>query len=119
MASDEPNVSDLLTTVKEYLTQLKPKLNAEDRYFALCCVYLLEIVEREIGADPRSVASSKGLFDELLDGASEMTAREKIENICEDIRAGDFDDDLERLHQKVFDHVVSKVKISDPTILEN
>ena len=48
-----------------------------------------------------------------------MTAREKIEYICEDIRAGDFDDDLERLHQKVFDHVVSKVKISDPTILEN
>ena len=119
MANDEPNVSDLLTTVKEYLTQLKPKLNAEDRYFALCCIYLLEIVEREIGADLSSVARSKGLFDELLDGASEMSAREKIENICEDIRAGDFDDDLDRLHQKVFEHVVSKVKISDPTILEN
>ena len=105
--------------MREYLTLLQPKLDARDRYFALCCVYLLEIVDREIKADLSSAGDNKGLFDELLDDVVGTSTREKMKRICEDIREGQFDHDLNRLHRQVFEHVVGKVQISNPDEIEN
>ena len=48
MLQDTPDIAELLTTVHEFIDGISDKLDGQDKYFALCSMFLLEIVQREL-----------------------------------------------------------------------
>ena len=117
MAHDQPDVPDLIETVRELVDGLTSKLSGQERYHALCAVYLLEIVARELAewhhgetADDRRLRALANLPDAPLDAlAGRLSA---------DIRAGKFDQQMEELLEALTEHVTAKVRVSRPSYLD-
>ncbi len=117
MAHDQPDVPELIKTVREFLGGIAAKLDGQDRYHALCAVYLLEIVERELAEwrrgetpDDRRLRALAKLPDAAVDSLAER--------LSADIRAGKFDETMDELLDALTEHVVAKVRVSRPASLD-
>lgn len=112
MSQDNPSIPELLRTVREFIDEVAPKLEGQDRYHALCTSYLVSIVERElalgeaIDRDERAALAAFTGRDEPLPAGYAALARE--------IRAGSHDARWDALAALLFEHVVNKVRVSKP-----
>ena len=117
MAHDGPELPDLVRTVRDFVQAVEPRLDGEQRYHALCSVYLLEIVERELLSwVPQCTDDDQRLYA-LADVATDQDVSTAVKKLCADIRAGRFDDELPTLHASLLAHVESKVRVSKPDFL--
>jgi len=112
MSQDNPSIPELLRTVREFIDEVTPKLEGQDRYHALCTSYLVSIVERELAsgaaidrAEQVALADFTGRDEPLPTGYAAL-ARE--------IRAGHHDARWDALAALLFEHVTNKVRVSKP-----
>jgi len=116
MAHDQPDIGELIHTVQEFLSQLTKKLDGQDRYYALCSSYLLEIVQRELTQwAPVETDDDKRLRSILSD--NELPRAELPRALSEAIREGQFDDQMDAMLEHLIDHVTSKVEVTKPSYL--
>ncbi len=115
MSQDHPPLGELLRTVREFIDDITPKLDGQDRYHGLCAAYLVSIVERELtqgGALDRDEAATliafNGTSSALPDAYAELAGQ---------IRRGQHDQRWDKLMALIIQHVVNKVSVSKPDYL--
>lgn len=112
MSQDNPAFAELLRTVREFIDDITPKLEGQDRYHGLCASYLLSITEREgaLGeAIDREEAAALAAFNGTRAPLPEAWAA-----LAGDIRRGQCDERWDELMTLVTRHVVNKVRVSKP-----
>lgn len=117
MAHDWPTLPEIITTVREYIDDLTPRLAAMDRYHALCALQLLDVAQRELNEwQPRASADDASLRALAALGAEvprdELTAR-----LSAQIHAGLFDARMPELEAAMLQHVIAKVRVTKPGYL--
>jgi Domain of unknown function (DUF6285) len=109
VSQDKPDAAELLEAVAEYLfAELRPEVPGEQRFRVLVAANVCAVVAREIRAGEGPALADDELFRELLgdDGdAADLSRR---------IREGDFDSDLDRLAERLSEHVKRKLEIARP-----
>lgn len=117
MAHDWPSLPEMITTVREYIDDLTPRLSGMDRYHALCSLQLLDVVQRELKewqaletADDARLRALAGLDADVP--RDELTAR-----LSAQIHAGKFDARMPELEAAMLAHVIAKVRVSKPGYL--
>ena len=117
MAHDWPSLPEIVTTVREYIDDLTPRLQGMDRYHALCAVQLLDVLTRELQEwTPRETADDArlralGEFDAEVP-RDQLTAR-----LSSQIHAGKFDQRMAELERAMLEHVMAKVRVTKPAYL--
>lgn len=117
MAHDWPDVPNLVGTAREFIEGVTGKLDGQDRYYALCASYLLEIVERELADWAPCETADDARLRKLLDGAQNLPRDELAATLSAEIRAGRLDDRGDELLEALLSHVRSKVEVSKPSFL--
>jgi hypothetical protein len=105
MQRDQPDVIEILRTVKEFVDEITEQLGGQERYHAMCASYLLAIAERELILGPTLDANEHNAAGAFPDDVAELSAR---------IRSGEFDSQWDGVFAFVLDHVIHKVRISKP-----
>ena len=112
MSQDRPSINDILLTVQKFLDDTGPTLTGEAKYHAQVSSYLLGICERELrlaGDYDRKEAAQLAEFLDSKRPLAEMTAE-----LCQNIRAGKYDGDWDRVLNMVLDQTIDKVKVVKP-----
>ena len=120
---DRPEASELLDALAAMLfTEVRDWVPRERRFQILVAANLCAVVARELraGAGP-SIADAR-LFRGLLgadDGdatpeEAEVQAREAAAELARRIRAGELDDELDRVASELRDHARRKLEIARP-----
>ena len=118
MFNDPPNVSELLLTVREYIEQLLPDLNRQEKYHGLCCTYLLDVVMRELEGLPNIDDQNNNRLKALLNNKDELSEAEIMSSLCASMRRGEQDGNLDQLLVLLTNHVSKKVRVSNPDHLD-
>ena len=110
---DRPDAAELLEAVAEYLfAELRPEVPREQRFRVLVAANVCAVVARELRAGEGPAREDEELFASLLGGgggATELAAR---------IRAGDFDDGVDELAERLSEHVRRKLEVARPGYAE-
>ena len=117
MAQDNPNLIELIETVREFIDEIMPKLDGQDRYHALCSVFLLDIVARELSSEWRAVETPDDQRLMSLLG-EEVPQTEILQRLSEAIRDGRFKERESELFETLLRHVEAKIAITKPSYLE-
>ena len=117
MAQDNPNLIELIETVREFIDEIMPKLDGQDRYHALCSVFLLDIVARELSSQWRAVETPDDQRLMSLLG-EEVPQAEILQRLSEAIRDGRFKERESELFETLLRHVEAKLAITKPSYLE-
>lgn len=56
LIQDRPDIPEILKTVAEFLGGVADRASGSERYNALCAVFLLQVVERELATGADTVA---------------------------------------------------------------
>ena len=121
--NDRPTAAELIDAVRGYLEkELLPALtDARLRFQTLVAANVLAVAGRELASEPASLQEEWGVLDALL-GHEERPAivkpaiERRNRELCERIRAGDFDE-VERFRElaQVLRHVVMrKLEVANP-----
>lgn len=105
MQRDQPDVSEILRTVKEFVDDITEQLGGQERYHAMCASYLLAVAGRELALGPTLDANERSAAGAFPDEAAELSAR---------LRSGELDAQWDAAFALVLDHVIHKVRISKP-----
>jgi hypothetical protein len=112
MSQDNPAFVELLRTVREFIDDITPKLEGQDRYHGLVASYLLSITERESALgeaidreEAAALAACTGTHAPLPEAWA---------TLARDIRRGQCDERWDELMTLVTSHVVNKVRVSKP-----
>ncbi|MEM7542388.1 MAG: DUF6285 domain-containing protein [Pseudomonadota bacterium] len=115
MPQDGPDVRELLRTVGEFLHEISDQLPTQERYYALCCTYMLQVVEREIeGWEPVPTTADAAIATLL---GEQLDAHEALAALSDAIKRGDFEHRFDELMAVVLAHVEAKVNVSKPSVL--
>ncbi len=117
MAHDWPVLPDLLQTVREFIDELSPRLGKQDRYHALCSIYLLDIAQRELNEWSTTRTEDDDRLAQWVAGGDAMAPQDVIKMLCTNIRSGQHDDQLDQLFEAMQAHVSAKVRVSRPDYL--
>ena len=112
MSQDRPSINDILLTVQKFLDDTGPKMQGEAKYHAQVSSYLLGICERELrlaGDFDRKEAAALAEFLGLAKPLAEMT-----DELCENIRAGKYDNNWDQVLDMVLEQTIDKVKVTKP-----
>ena len=112
MSQDRPSINDILLTVQKFLDDTGPKMQGEAKYHAQVSSYLLGICERELrvaGDFDRKEAAQLSEFLGAPKPLAEMTGE-----LCENIRAGKYDNNWDRVLNMVLEQTIDKVKVVRP-----
>ncbi|MEM7467249.1 MAG: DUF6285 domain-containing protein [Pseudomonadota bacterium] len=112
MAQDNPNISELVATAREFIESIVSNLDGQSRYHALCSAFLLEVVEREL-VNWQSVETidDKNLRNLL---GEDVPHKDLLSRLCAAIREGRFDTREEELLQSMLTHVEAKLAVVKP-----
>ena len=116
MSQDRPSAPELIRTVRDFLAELRPKLEGAEQYKALVASYVLGIVEREITLAPALDQQERDELAAFLNASG--TLPELQRKLSENIRAGRHDDDWQRVLDLVLTQVVNKVRVVKPESLD-
>jgi hypothetical protein len=110
--TSHPTAHELLDAVASYIEQIAPKLQNRDAFLARVAANALGVVRRELaeGSQPdrRAEARLRALMGEDGDVAA-LNAR-----LCEQIRAGAFDDREDALLDHLRASAIDQVRIDQP-----
>lgn len=116
MLQDQPDVPEILRTVREFVTSVLDKLDDQERYHALCANYLLNIVEREFALGREIDDAAAAQLRAFL--GVEAPLPELSTRLCAAIRGGECDARWDEAVALVLDQVVAKVKVTKPEYLD-
>ena len=117
MAQDNPNVIELVQTVREFIGEITTKLEGQDRYHALCSAFLLEIAERELSAEWRALETPDDRRLKALLG-DEVATDEILSAMSRAIREGRFKARESELFDTLLQHVEAKIAVTKPSYVE-
>jgi hypothetical protein len=112
MSQDNPPLLEILRTVREFIDDITPRLEGQDRYHGLCASHLLAIAERELDEGPgidaaeAAALASFGVTDEPLPEAWAALGR--------GIRAGRHDARWDALLELLLAHTINRVRVTRP-----
>jgi hypothetical protein len=116
MLQDQPDIPEILRSVREFITEISDGLDDQQRYHALCANYLLTIVEREVALGRGMDEAAEARLQAFL-GATvplpELSAR-----LCAAIRSGECDTRWDETVALVMDQVIAKVRVTKPDHLD-
>jgi hypothetical protein len=125
--NDRPNAAELIDAVRGYLEkELLPALtDARLRFQTLVAANVLAVAGRELATEVASLEEEWGLLDALLGHEERSTevkpaVERRNRDLCERIRAGDFDEAgrFRELAQVLRRVVVRKLEVANPRHLE-
>ena len=122
---DRPTAPELLEAVAEYLfAELRPEVPREQRFKVLVAANVCAVVARELGAGEAPDREDLALFQELLGEEAKDPApegedlddavRSAAGRLAERLRAGELDDRLDALTDRLGEHVSRKLAIARP-----
>ncbi len=125
MTQDRPDAPELLEAVAEFLfADVREWAPAEKRFQVLVAANLCVVLARELRAGDEPLREDLALFRELLGeespaaGLSEAELREAIRaaeaELARRLRAGELDDRLAELSERLRGHVRRKLDIARP-----
>mgnify|MGYP001824896217 CR=1 FL=1 len=117
MAQDNPNVIELVQTVREFIEEITAKLDGQDRYHALCAAFLLEIVQRELSSEWQPVETSDDKRLKTLLG-DEVSKQEILSSLSQAIREGRFKDRESEMFDTLLQHVEAKIAVIKPSYID-
>ena len=116
MSLDRPQLSSLLSSVRELLDSLSPMLPTERRYDVRVGVYLLEMAEREVELGRELAMKDRARLSTLLGEDLPLLELEAL--FAKRLREGAFDARLDDALKEALALVVHKVRVVRPTHLE-
>lgn len=117
MAYDQPDLPEILRTVREFVADIGGRLDGLDRYHALCVQQLLDVGLREIREWSPAETAGDAVLRGLGDSPADAPIGTVVTDLCRAIRAGRFDDDLDSLREALMIHVIEKVNVTNPAVL--
>jgi hypothetical protein len=119
---DRPTSAELLEAVAEYLVaELRPEVPREQRFKVLVAANVCAVVARELGAGEAPDREDLALFGELLGeefpaepDELDVAVREAAGRLAERLRAGELDDRLDELSDRLAEHVQRKLEVARP-----
>ena len=115
MLQDTPDIAELLTTVHEFIDGISDKLDGQDKYFALCSMFLLEIVQRELKDWQPILTDDDERLMSFTTGIDKPN--EALAELSKMIRDGKLDHRMDELLPMLIQHVKSKVAVTKPEYL--
>ena len=115
--NDQPDSFELLQTVSDFLTSIEGKLQGSDKYNLQCAKHVLTIMQREIKQDQTDFPDENGGLNHFYKLLSKQNG--DVKKLCSDIREGQYDYNWTDTLEAVLNHVIEKVKISDPNHLRD
>lgn len=125
MTQDRPSAPELLEAVAEYLfAELRPEVPREQRFRVLVAANVCAVVARELREGDEPLREDLAMFSELLGREQPSTELEGAEldeavrvaerDLVERLRAGDLDDRLDELTERLREHVRRKLRPARP-----
>lgn len=112
MQRDDPDLGEILRTVREFVAGITDTLAEQERYHAMCASYLLSVGLRELELGPAVDRAERATLAAFY-GATGADAA-GIAGLSRDIRAGRCDARWDETLALVLAHVVNKVRVSRP-----
>ncbi len=116
MSQYRPDVPNLLATVRAFLEQLAPRVDADTKFQCQVAAHVVGICERQLALGERFEAEEVQRYAALLGAGGtldELTAR-----LCDAIRSGRLDDRWDEVVQAVLAQTIRDVQIVRPSHLE-
>jgi hypothetical protein len=117
MPHDNPDLPEMIRTVREFVDGIGERLEGLDRYHALCASYLLEICLRELAEWQRLPSADDERLRAFLGAGPAVPPPALVTELARRIGAGDYDARLDELLELVLGHVEAKVRVSKPAVL--
>ena len=116
---DRPTSAELLEAIAEYLfAELRPEVPREQRFKVLVAANVCAVVARELGAGEAPDREDLTLFRELLGDDTLETPRDGAAELARRVRAGELDDRMDELSERLAEHVQRKLEIARPGYTE-
>ncbi|MSR15169.1 MAG: hypothetical protein EXR86_11520 [Gammaproteobacteria bacterium] len=112
---DQPPVPGIMRVVREFLESIIDQVPDADRYHAMCCVYLMNVAERELAVDPVA-PELKQRIDAFLGEIRPLP--DAIQEFSVGLREGRCDARWDETFALVLAQVVAKVQVSKPDHLQ-
>jgi hypothetical protein len=112
MSQDNPPLSEILRTVREFIDEITPRLDGQDRYHGLCASHLLAIAGRELDDGPAIDAAEAAALSAFGVTAAPLPAA--WAGLGREIRAGRLDARWDELTALLLAHTVDRVRVSRP-----
>lgn len=119
MPHDNPDLPELIRTVREFVDGISGRLDGLDRYHAMCTLYLLDIVQRELTQWQRVPGADEARLRQWLGRTADTAPDQLIAELCERIHGGAYDGNMDALHELLLAHVLDKIAISKPDAIDH
>ena len=116
LTQDGPDIPEILKTVTEFINGVADRGSGSERYNALCAVFLLKVVERELAAG--SVAAQSQMHELARLTGETPSVTEPYAAFCASARAGELDAQWDDVMTFALRQVIDKVRITNPDYLE-
>jgi hypothetical protein len=116
LTQDRPDIPEILKTVAEFISGVAGRSSGGERYNALCAVFLLKVVERELAADTLAAQSQMRELARLT--GAEPSVTEPYAAFCASARAGKLDAQWDAVMAFALSQVIDKVRVTNPDYLE-
>ena len=116
LTQDGPDIPEILKTVAEFINGVAGRSSGSERYNALCAVFLLKVVERELGAG--TLAAQRQIRELARLTGEEPSVTEPYAAFCASARAGKLDAQWDDVMAFALRQVIDKVRITNPDYLE-
>ncbi|MBI2783388.1 MAG: hypothetical protein HYX64_04815 [Gammaproteobacteria bacterium] len=116
LTQDRPDIPEILKTVAEFINGVAGRSSGSERYNALCAVFLLKVIERELAADTLAAQSQMRELARLT--GAEPSETEPYAAFCASARAGKLDAQWDAVMAFALRQVIDKVRVTNPDYLE-
>ena len=116
MSHDRPDITEILTTVKEFARGVAEKSEGKERYDALCAAFLVEVVSRELATVACQDKEQTERLTEITGQSAEL--EDLYGQFCRGVRGGRFDAQWDEVFNFALQQVVDKVAVTNPDYLQ-
>lgn len=116
MSQDNPDIQEILRTVKDFAEGVARRCTGAERYDALCAAFLMGVVQRELEVGDRQDDDQRTQLQHLLGKPGDLAALYK--EFSRNVRDGEYDDNWQVAFDFAFGQVIDKVNVTNPDHLE-
>lgn len=116
MSQDDPNIQEILTTVREFAEGVAARTQGAERYDALCAAFLMGVVLRELQLGEAQDSGQRARLQALLGCGGDL--KPLYREFSARVRRGDFDRNWQQAFDFAFEQVLDKVRVTNPNHLE-
>jgi hypothetical protein len=116
LSQDQPDIEEILTTVREFAENVARRSSGAERYDALCAAFLMGVVQRELDLGERQDARQLTQLQGLIDGQGNLAELYKV--FGREVRSGGYDHSWQQAFEFALDQVIDKVRVTNPDHLE-